>query len=66
MTQSCFVMYSVFSAVEMGLRLHIFDATEERVKHILLIATKPFDMQDINDKMIKSITTYDCMDRVQG
>lgn len=54
-------MYSVFSAVEMCLRLHVFDVTEERVQQILLIATKPFDIQDINDKMIRSIASYDCM-----
>lgn len=53
-------MCSVFSAVEMCLRLHIFDVTEERVQQILLIATKPFDIQDINDKMIRSIASYDC------
>jgi hypothetical protein len=53
-------MNSVFSAMEIGLKMHAFNVTEDIVYRSVKESTKNFDFNDENQNVIKSVSRYDC------
>ena len=57
---SVFIISSVFTAMELALRHHLINVTEHTVFTVIAEATRPFDITESNDVLIKSMTPYDC------
>ena len=51
---------SVIVATELALRHHLFGVTDDAVLTVVQEAVRPFDITEANDKLIKSMTPYDC------
>lgn len=54
------VKCSIYSAMEMCLRLRVFTVTDATVLLVIQEAAKPFDANSTNDAMIKGVTATDC------
>lgn len=47
-------------ATELALRHHLFSVTDDIVLTVVQEAVRPFDITETNDKLVKSMTPYDC------
>lgn len=62
--RSCFLSHvtcSIYSTMEMCLRLHVFAVTDSIVVKVVQEAAKPFDTNSTNDAIIKSVSPTDCV-----
>ena len=62
--RSCFlprVTRSIYSTMEMCLRLRVFAVTDSIVVKVVQEAAKPFDTNSTNDAIIKSVSPTDCI-----